>query len=366
MSYVGDPFRHDIFVSYSHGEPDDQGGLPLAIWSQAFTAELEAGLRANEALSEGLSVYIDKRVDRLEGLTEQLQADVGAAAILAVLMTPGYLRSSWCADEREWWLKAQADEPVRLSPDGRVALVRVQPIRGGESAWPDLLADGRRVPLPGFAFFKDAPGQPAQRFPCLPESAEGGEPFRAALATLVGDLGVKLRKLRASMAERQRIKMEAVRLAGNQHVVYLHGRVEDELAWGHAHESLTDSGFVVVPSEPETVARDLEKGQELRKERVRVLSECDALLLVGSSNGIAVDADMMVVGRSDRQSARALTNRLLPCAVVDTVGPQVATRRRLITAKSLQVDWIDCTRPPWTPGMRDWLQRKSLLLTGDG
>ena len=81
MSYVGGPFKHDIFVSYSHGDADAQGELPLAAWSRAFADELEAGLRAHANLRDTFSLYIDKQVDRMAGLTEQLKADVGTAAL---------------------------------------------------------------------------------------------------------------------------------------------------------------------------------------------------------------------------------------------------------------------------------------------
>jgi hypothetical protein len=41
VSYVGEPFTHDIFVSYSYGEPDASGTSRLQRWSQAFVRELE-------------------------------------------------------------------------------------------------------------------------------------------------------------------------------------------------------------------------------------------------------------------------------------------------------------------------------------
>ena len=46
MSFVGDPFRHDIFVSYSHGDVTGSGDSKLKRWSGAFARELESELRA--------------------------------------------------------------------------------------------------------------------------------------------------------------------------------------------------------------------------------------------------------------------------------------------------------------------------------
>jgi hypothetical protein len=360
MSYVGGPFKHDIFVSYSHGEPDSQGESKLEVWSQQFAAELETELKAHDALRDKLSIYIDKRLDRLSGLTDQLQQEVSASAMLAVLLTPSYLRSSWCAKERDWWLAAQKSAPVQLAHDGRVALVRALPVKGGESAWPEVLADSHGVPLPGFHFYKDAPGKLSEPFANLPADLEGASPFRAALGTLVGALRLRLNELKTRVDERERIAAEAARLIGMGQTVYLHGRSDHAKVWEQAHESLSESGFVVVPGEPESLVRAPAELQELRKERVKVMSGCDALLLVGSENGLAMDADMIVVGRQDRESAKAISNRLLPCALLDTIGPAVATRQRLNMARNLKVDWIDSTRE-WTSGLQAWLGQK-----GDG
>ena len=40
MAHLGPEFRHDIFVSYSHGDVDGSGASPLKGWSQAFAREL--------------------------------------------------------------------------------------------------------------------------------------------------------------------------------------------------------------------------------------------------------------------------------------------------------------------------------------
>jgi hypothetical protein len=80
---------------------------------------------------------------------------------------------------------------------------------------------------------------------------------------------------------------------------------------------------------------------------------------MGTEDGRALDADLAVVGRWDRQSARAFSNRLLPCGLLDTVGGPVATAERAKAARGLQVDWIDCTRELWTRDVQDWLTKKS-------
>jgi hypothetical protein len=85
------------------------------------------------------------------------------------------------------------------------------------------------------------------------------------------------------------------------------------------------------------------------------MSRCDALLLVATEDGAAADQDLVAIGRQDRNSARARSQRLIPCALLDTAGLAVTTPRRPISAKSLSVQWIDARNTPWTPEIRTWL-----------
>jgi hypothetical protein len=43
MSFLGEPFKHDLFVSYSHGDFDRPGDPKLKAWSQAFIRALPDG-----------------------------------------------------------------------------------------------------------------------------------------------------------------------------------------------------------------------------------------------------------------------------------------------------------------------------------
>jgi hypothetical protein len=85
------------------------------------------------------------------------------------------------------------------------------------------------------------------------------------------------------------------------------------------------------------------------------MSGCDALLLVAAEEGRTVDADLVVVGRQDRNSARALSNHLLPCALLNGAGQAIATPQRKGAARSLNVEWIEATQDPWTPAVQNWL-----------
>jgi hypothetical protein len=359
VSYVGSPFAHDLFVSYSHGD-DGNGQAFLQRWSGAFAMELDRELRAERKFRQELRIFLDKDhrpdhgVDPMAPLTEQLQCEIGVSALLLVLMSPDYLASKWCADERDWWCARQTE--LGLPADGRIAIVRIWPT---EETWPTAFIDSRGNQLVGFPFHAqdEIPARPLGWTD--PEGAFGSR-FKKALLEIVGSLYRNLDSLKARLDERRRAETEAARLAhdGGQSI-YLHGRAVHEQAWERAGMALTDSGFAVVPGEPDPVEHDPKKLQEVRERRVEALTDCDALLLLGTEDGRALDADLVVVGRNDRQSARARSSRLLPCGLLDTVGEPIATSVRRATARNVQVDWLDGTREPWIPEVQRWLLDKS-------
>ena len=119
---------------------------------------------------------------------------------------------------------------------------------------------------------------------------------------------------------------------------------------------------MVLPAEPDPIAREPKVIREIAERRIDILSGCDGLLLLGTEDGRALDADLVVVGRQDRHSARARTDRLLPCGVLDTAGRAITTPRRKTTARALGIDWIDTTGNIWPNEVKSWLSDASAVM----
>ncbi len=355
--FLGEPFQHDLFVSYSHGDFDGSGHSNLKTWSQAFARELEGELRQDPRFRE-LRIFFDQHhrpdqsLDPLEGLTPQLKDDIGAAGLLIILMSPHYLLSKWCADERDWWLASQPRH--ELATDGRIVIARIWPT--GEEPWPPALADARGHPLVGFTFYdlKNAASHPWPYEWPDPTGARG--PFRKALQDTVARIWQRLKSVKEQVEEQRRRRAEADRLtAASGQIIYLHGRTIHAAAWHRARLVLKERAFVVPPSEPDPVERDPERARDIKERRVEALTGCDGLLLLGTDDGRALEADLLVIGRQDRQLARAHSNRLLPCAVLDMAGLGSATQDRKEMAQSLGIDWIDATSDVWPTKVQSWL-----------
>jgi len=50
VSYIGEPFRHDLFVTYSHGTIEGAEVSPLKRWSDGFIEQLHHLRTVREAL----------------------------------------------------------------------------------------------------------------------------------------------------------------------------------------------------------------------------------------------------------------------------------------------------------------------------
>lgn len=359
MSYVGNPFEHDLFISYSHGD-DGNGKGYLQPWSAAFAEALRSELCADRRFKRDLRMFLDsdhrpgQGLDPMAGLTKQLEDQIGAAAMLVVLMSPDYLDSKWCGRERDWWCARQTE--LGLSPDGRIAVIRIWPPEKTQP-WPSALCDPQGEPLVGFLFHSDLEGY--QR-PIGWEDRPGdfGSDFRRAIIGIAGTLSTKLEwmKERAEVIRKAQIDAARLQLAEGQSI-YLHGRKDQQAAWEGAATTLAESGYVVLPCEPDAPAVDAESREELRKRRIDALETCDALLLLGAGDGNTLDADLVRVGHYDRNSARASSNHPLPCGVLNLVST-IATPLRKMNVRNIRADWIDCTESPWTPQVQQWLAAK--------
>lgn len=363
MSYVGAPFEHDLFISYSHGDVDGGGQSRLKQWSQGFVRELESELRTLPRFGRTLSLFLDQHhrpaqgLDPMAPLSGQLQDDIGGAALLTLLMSPHYLASKWCADERAWWLDAQ--HRVGLPAEGRVAVARIWPTDAAQ--WPAEIKDAQGHALIGFPFHDpsqaDTHPQPYE-WP-EPDAKSKGE-FRRMLIEMVARLAPKLDEIKAALDLRRRAQAEAQKLSapGGQ-AIYLYGREQYEQDWSAAWTTLSNEGYAVLPTEPDRISSDPEEALSLRRSRIEKMSGCDALLLLGCGEPDQIEADLISVGKRDRGSAQDQSRRLLPCGLLNRGGELVATPKRRIAARALQVDWIDPQHDPWTADVRDWLHRRA-------
>jgi hypothetical protein len=95
MSFVGGKYKHDIFVSYSHGTPaHGQNETDLKRWTHAFVRKLEEDVRYSlQGRDRDVEIWYDEHLKGNKYLTNQLKTEIANAAVLIIIMTEDYLSS---------------------------------------------------------------------------------------------------------------------------------------------------------------------------------------------------------------------------------------------------------------------------------
>jgi hypothetical protein len=368
-----DGYLHDVFVSYAHADVEAAGDSHIKRWCQQFSEELRkeiaAELRRKQPSSRIVSMFVDESarpdasVDPSLPLSEQLVQAIRGSALLLVLMSPYYLNSPWCRKELGYWAGTQANKAG--SPEGRIHVARILPT--DHALWPDELRERLRTGgpeedravLPGYWFFdriRAATDQESARpFGYRRNLAtEAPQELVDQLVDIAGRIARRLRTLSIELEDIRRQAAEKQLLAASAgQIVYLYGRDTYESLWQYTWSELKAGGYIVEPGGPEPI--NPEREDEIGRERVQRLKRCSALLLLGA-DPIHLDTDMGAIGYDARNLARSRWKKILPCSVIDKVGPVLKTPPRLSLAQEVYgIGWIDGTQPGWPGNLRSWL-----------
>jgi hypothetical protein len=366
MSFVGEPYLSDVFISYSHGNVSGEGGGNFKRWSRSFWRELRTELRDHPDLT-GVQIFFDESNRQNEGVEpflpfgESLEEQAAQAAIFLPLISPHYLASKWCLQELAWWRAAQ--ETAHSDTRGRLAPVFIwgMPPTGARD-WPSAVERIQLSQLIGIEFYsRDNVLEQPQPFgwPGSEEPIEDRQ-FKQALIKLVGKIRRHLLDFRAVVQERQPAPAKSD--DGVKPTIYLHGRTDAPQFWETAADALEHAGFPVTPDRPEQVEPDAEKRARIRESRIGAMSACDALLVVGPEDSAIFSEEVSILGKDDRglaidRAERVLGRRgkKLPCAVIDTVTDPGRARRRKAWAENNRLGWFDLADPGWVSRASEWL-----------
>jgi hypothetical protein len=301
---------------------------------------------------DDISVFLDagersdENDDRTAQLTGLLRQRVGKSALFTLLMTPHYLRSKWCRQELEWW--SEKHHPDTTGAGSRIYLCRVRHTES--AAWPEHLQDV----VGYFCYDRDRDRDKARPFTWRGAQHDLDE-YVNLLTDVSGEMMQRLRALKGILDEQRRRDEQARKYAEPDSLtLFLHGRKTAEDAWKKACDSLQIAGFTVNPDGPVPIPSHggLDPDYQIQ------LKESDGLLLLGAEEGPAIDTDIIVIGRNYRREAIA-EGSSLPGAVVNIVGPNLRTKRRLTNVRNLGLGWIDGNVDGLPNQVRSWLVKAS-------
>jgi hypothetical protein len=275
LSYVGEPFEYDVFVSYAQAIATTETPL-IRDWSR-FVAGHVQELLATALNAEGpgkVQVFFDDReLSSGQPLTQKLREKAQHSALLLVLMSPLYPTRSWCLDELEWFFEQAAGDGRGLD---HCTVLRIQPL--DDKAWPNRLRDDRDKPVT-YIDLADAETELPAYLDNLTAPA-----LKEALRKPFIEIRGKLRTLRDQLQARRRFMAVAPQLPANLPVIYFAAAPEAEELW---HELKGELNAVAIVR-PERLAT--ENGDADGLDRARQKRRIDQF---GRSSGL-VTVDRMV------------------------------------------------------------------------
>ena len=126
MAYVPG-CKNDVFISYCHDDnislSEDRRG-----WITDFGDRLRVRLR--QLLGHPVEVWRDEKLGGDHVLDDELRSQVEDTAVFLAVVSPSYLNSRYCTDEREWFLDKVGAE-LRVGSRTRGIRVVKTPTSGG-------------------------------------------------------------------------------------------------------------------------------------------------------------------------------------------------------------------------------------------
>jgi hypothetical protein len=264
MKFLRD-YSYDVFVSYAHGT-GARGHYSgkrhdlLPEWTHRFVDDLIAQIDFNLSQVEGegdekarVKFFMDPDLEGSGSLTDNLREKAKASALLLVVMSPPYLRSSWCTDEIAWFSSATSEENPELRPFGRIFVARILPT--DHTTWPNGLKDELGRSTYGH-WFHSKTERDQQVVPYgWPSPDKTIKEYWLEIVRLAGEMTAKLRRLKelerrsAKAAVSSATESSAIEPAVGRQVLlgYMHDTlipVRSEL-----RRELTKLGLQVLPPE---------------------------------------------------------------------------------------------------------------------
>lgn len=353
MAYLEPHFDHDVFVSYSRGDPTGVGDSPLKRWTETLIDKLREDIQSVDTEFDQLRFWMDAQLDPTAPLTQELRDKVKSSGILMIFMSPRYLKSTWCKDELKWFGEQIRE---RSGEQGRVFVIRA--VATDESSWPDFLHDERGNSLIGFLFHDPISKRPYG----WRDTSDRNEEFSKQLWTLKTALTARLRELRARYESRPRVQPPAFfasppvagpappPAAGERRRIYLHARGDQAPARSEVERLLSQINIIPLSARID-VGNALSDWTREAKARFEAAKRCDALALVRADANEGFIGDLLDIGIDERERIQTARGSPLPCAVLDRSGEPLP-----IDVSAYGIKRFDLADESWKGEFGAWLE----------
>jgi len=234
-------FEDDIFVSYAHVDDATIAG-PNQGWVTHLTKCLRTELARKLGRSDAYSMWVDHDLLHSHPLTPQILERVRRSAVLVVILSPGYIASNWCRQEREAFFGVARSMQ-------NVFVIEIDHIEDADR--PAQLAD-----FSPFRFWTRGPREGAPRPFGWPQPQFDDQEYYGAVKDLAQAIAVELQRLKktqtaaiATSHQQPPTPAAASSESGQNGAVYL-AHVTDDLEFerNNVRRYLEQAGIRVVPS----------------------------------------------------------------------------------------------------------------------
>ncbi len=106
-------FEYDVFVSYAQVDDLTDEGRG---WVSTLVDKLKNRLAALLGRRDSVSLFIDRQLTRHKDLSPEIITSIENSATLLAVLSPGYLISDWCRQERKAFVKKARERGVKDLP----------------------------------------------------------------------------------------------------------------------------------------------------------------------------------------------------------------------------------------------------------
>lgn len=372
MSFVGPPYTHDIFISYSHGTDGSGEDSYFKQWSRCFWKTLEKNLKAYQKL-RGFTLFFDESpgrglgIDNTINLDRQIETFVRGSATFVPLLSHRYFGSTWCQRELEMWCDEQQRKgrltegrliPIQIWGEPPDTLWERDPAR--KNTWPEVLADTVFSGLIGFDFYSAAEmlkGLPQPYGWPAPNDQIVDHDFHRVVKEVSGRLSLNLESIKSNMVALQPA-------AGRSREIYLSGSRASVEIWKDARRKLREEGFIIypethVPDEPDDAERN-----KLLDDQIEQMSLSDAVMAVVPDDPRDFRSELRFLTEQARPAAIGEAEKRLkapakplPIAILDPVADSDRAEQRQANAVNAKLGWFNYHSPDWVHRASAWLNR---------
>jgi hypothetical protein len=188
MGFV-QPGKPDIFVSYARVNDQNLDGDDEPGWVTTLVRYLRKQLDEKLGRIGAIEMWMDHQLATGSALDRAIEGKVRDSQIMLILLSPGYLESSWCRREMELFLGEETKR--RTGTTTRVFVVEIDRVD-----WPEPLRHVLRKP-----FWDPDPDDPSRThtlgFPRPNPRDPADKQYYLRLESLVQDLAREMKRLKA-------------------------------------------------------------------------------------------------------------------------------------------------------------------------